>query len=122
MSLSSKLSITDVDLKGKRVLIRVSRFLILISYHPDYHDILGRPGSCFLSTSEHWQEFLNSSLTLPSHAMLECLLSLLWRALGAAGRCGKLRNREEIGSNPIKPAASDPRIMTVEQVSYKTED
>ena len=27
MSLSNKLSITDVDLKGKRVLVRVSRFL-----------------------------------------------------------------------------------------------
>ena len=27
MSLSNKLSITDVDLKGKRVLVRVSEFL-----------------------------------------------------------------------------------------------
>lgn len=34
MSLASKLSITDVDLKGKRVLIRVSFALTILSSRP----------------------------------------------------------------------------------------
>lgn len=34
MSLASKLSITDVDLKGKRVLIRVSFALTILIYRP----------------------------------------------------------------------------------------
>lgn len=38
MSLSSKLSITDVDLKGKRVLIRVSFFLPLSQQIRSYRD------------------------------------------------------------------------------------
>lgn len=37
MSLSNKLNITDVDLKDKRVLIRVSDYLSRAKILPNYH-------------------------------------------------------------------------------------